>query len=410
MGVTTTSASSHLIWKHRREPASTFFGFHAVRLSRNVAFGSAAVSRACFRSAPDRDVSLRMRQMFLPLLVSMAMPCVFCHATSGDFSPASLRAASRYSAARSGFSFLVIQDGRVRYEDYAHGDEADRIVSIFSGTKGFWCVAAAASVQDGILDFDEPVCDTITEWRSDPRKSDIRVRDLLNFTAGIEPAFSLHGRSISDRNRYSIRLPAARARGQSFIYGPSQLQIFSELLRRKLEPRHLTPEQYLDRRILRAFGIGDVDFREDGKGNPLLASGFRLTARQWAELGELILGKGKYRGRQIVRWELLAECFRGTHINPMFGMGFWLNRSAPDGREVDVESMLELPWERQNWRAACLCREAPRDMIAAIGSGYQRMFVVPSMNVVIVRQGRDDSRFSDAHFLRLIFGQGELRW
>ena len=411
MGVPTTIASSHLIWKHRREPASTFFGFHAdaFRLYRNVALRSVAVSWACFRPALDRDVSPRMRQMFLPLLVSMAMPCVFCHATSDDFRPASLKAASRYSAARSGFSFLVIKDGRVTYEDYAHGDAANRTVSIFSGTKGFWCVAAAAAVQDGILDFDEPVCDTITEWRSDPRKSDIRVRDLLNFTAGIEPAFSLHGRTISDRNRYSIRLPAARPRGESFIYGPSQLQIFCELLRRKLAPRHLTPEQYLDRRILQAFGIGDVDFREDGMGNPLLASGFRLTARQWAELGELILGKGKYRGRQIVRSDLLAECFRGTHINPMFGMGFWLNRSAPDGREVDVESMLELPWERQSWRAACLCREAPRDMIAAIGSGYQRMFVVPSMNVVIVRQGRDDRRFSDAHFLRLIFGEGEQR-
>jgi CubicO group peptidase (beta-lactamase class C family) len=352
---------------------------------------------------------MRQISLFLPLLVSMAMPCVFCHATSGDFKSASLKAASKYSAARSGFSFLVIQDGRVRYEDYAHGDEADRIVSIFSGTKGFWCVAAAAAVQDGILDFDEPVCDTITEWRSDPDKSDIRVRDLLNFTAGIEPAFSLHGRTISDRNRYSIRLPASRSRGESFIYGPSQLQIFCELLRRKLEPRHLTPQQYLDRRILRVFGIYGVDFREDGKGNPLLASGFRLTARQWAELGELILGKGKYRGRQVVRWDLLAECFRGTHINPMFGMGFWLNRSAPDGREVDVERMLESPWERQNWREACLCREAPRDMIAAIGSGYQRMFIVPSRNVIIVRQGRNDGRFSDAHFLRLIFGEGEQR-
>jgi hypothetical protein len=45
-------------------------------------------------------------------------------------------------------------------------------------------------------------------------------------------------------------------------------------------------------------------------------------------------------------------------------------------------------------------------MIAAIGSGYQRMFIVPSMNVIVVRQGRDDGRFSDAHFLSLIFARG----
>ena len=175
-----------------------------------------------------------------------------------------LEAASRYSAARSGYSFLVIQDGRVTYQDLCTRRFADRTVSIFSGTKGFWCVAAAAAVADGILDFDEPVRDTITEWRSDPKKADIRVRDLLNFTAGIEPAFSLHGRCISDRNRYSIRLPVPSV---PVVSRSSTAQVScrysSELLRRKLEPRHLTPQQYLDRRILRSLGIGDVDFRED---------------------------------------------------------------------------------------------------------------------------------------------------
>jgi CubicO group peptidase (beta-lactamase class C family) len=352
---------------------------------------------------------MRRQGLLALLLVSMAMPCVVCHGRSGDLSLRSLAAASAYSAKRRGYSFVVMLDGRIVYETYANGDSADRIASIFSGTKGFWCAAAAAAAQDGILDFDESVCDTITEWRFDPTKSHIRVRDLLNFTAGIEPAFSLHGKSIGDRNAYSVRLPAERPRGDSFMYGPSQLQIFSEVLRRKLEPRHLTPEQYLTQRILRPLGIAGVDFREDRRGNPLLASGFRLTARQWARLGELVLGKGKYRGRQLVRWDLLEECFRGTRINPMFGMGFWLNRVAPDSHEVDVERMLEIPWERQDWREACLCRDAPRDLIAAIGSGYQRMFIVPSMNLVIVRQGRDDSRFSDAHFLRLIFGETRHR-
>ena len=347
---------------------------------------------------------MRQPRLYLLLLVYMAMPCVVCQASAGDLTTAVLRAASRYSAERRGFSFLVVQDGRVAHEDYANGDSADRVASIFSGTKGFWCVGAAAAVQDGILDFDEPVRNTITEWRSDPNKADIRIRDLLNFTAGIEPAFSLHGRSIGDRNQYSLRLPAVRPRGASFIYGPSQFQIYSEVLRRKLLSRDLTPERYLYQRLLRPLGIRGVDFREDRKGNPLLASGFRLTAREWARLGELILARGKYNGHLIVRWDLLAECFRGTHINPMFGMGFWLNRIGPESHEIDVEKMLDLPWQWQNWRDGCLCREAPGDMIAAIGSGYQRMFIVPSMNLVIVRQGRNDSRFSDTHFLRLIFG------
>jgi CubicO group peptidase (beta-lactamase class C family) len=327
---------------------------------------------------------------------------------SAEISTASCEAAQKYSAERRGLSLLVLQDGHIVYEAYSNGFGPDQVTSIYSGTKGFWCAAAVAAEQDGILDLDEPVKNTITEWQDKPDKAGIRIRDLLHFTAGIEPVFSLHGRSIADRNGFSIRRPAVRTPGTSFMYGPSQLQIFSEVLRRKLLSRHLTPRAYLTHRILRPLGIGEVDFREDNAGNPLLASGFKLTARQWLTLGILILNKGKYGHRQIVSSDLISECWRGSHANPMFGMGFWLNRTANDpmAREVDVEKMLNIPWQREDWQHDCLCKDAPGDMIAAIGSAYQRMFVIPSMNLIIVRQGRD-ARFSDARFLRLILGKSQ---
>ena len=108
----------------------------------------------------------------------MALPCKMVQAAKGKISAGSLRAASRYSALHRGYSFLVMQDGNVIFESYANGDDREHIASIFSGTKGFWCVAAAAAAQDGILDFDEPVCATIPEWCKNPEKSEIRVRDL----------------------------------------------------------------------------------------------------------------------------------------------------------------------------------------------------------------------------------------
>jgi CubicO group peptidase (beta-lactamase class C family) len=342
-----------------------------------------------------------MRQ--LKFLVSPVITVVITCSTASAVDGIALENAKKYSSSHHGFSLLVIQNNRTILEHYPGGHAGNEITSIYSGTKGFWCVAAAAAAQDGILDLDEHVQDTISEWRSDPRKERIRIRDLLHFTAGIEPVFSLHGKSISDRNGYSIKLAPARPPGDAFMYGPSQLQIFSEVLRRKLASRHLTPEQYLERRILRPLGIAGVDFREDKKGNPLLASGFKLDARQWAQLGKLILNDGKIGRRQLVRADLLKECFRGTRANPMFGMGFWLNREAPDGREIDVERMLDVPWERQSWRDGCLSNAAPPDTIAAIGSGFQRMYIVPSQNLIIVRQARNDPAFSDARFLELVF-------
>ena len=66
--------------------------------------------------------------------------------------------------------------------------------------------------------------------------------------------------------------------------------------------------------------------------------------------------------------------------------------------------MLHEKWPKQQWRNACLCRNAPSDLVASIGSGAQRLYVVPSQDLVIVRQGKD-SAFSDAEFLRLFFGR-----
>jgi len=66
--------------------------------------------------------------------------------------------------------------------------------------------------------------------------------------------------------------------------------------------------------------------------------------------------------------------------------------------------MLIPKWRRQNWNGACLCRDAPSDLVACIGSGCQRLYVIPSMQLVVVRHGSGGS-FSDAQFLRLLLGR-----
>ena len=87
----------------------------------------------------------------------------------------------------------------------------------------------------------------------------------------------------------------------------------------------------------------------------------------------------------------------------MFGLSFWLNTGANSkgAHECDIEKMLEKKWQEQDWGNHCICRNAPADLVAAVGSGYQRLFVIPSLDLVIVRQGAD-ARFSDAEFLRRI--------
>src|SRR5256884_1963470 len=312
--------------------------------------------------------------------------------------------AAKYSEGKRGFSMLVMQNGHTIFEHYANGGSARGRWPIFSGTKSFWGIAALAAVRDGLFKLDDPVSDTITEWKSDSRKSQITIRQLLNQTDGIEGASRLQRASIRDRNAMGIRLPTIAGPGSAFIYGPSHLQIFSELLRRKLKSRGTIA--YFEGHVSNGLGLRRLNYKKDARGNPLPATGFELTAREWARFGELVLGRGNYHGRQIVPADLLREAFAGSQANPSYGLTFWLNQGASNGREVDMERMLDLPWQTTQWNGVCICKDAPADMAVALGSHYQRLFIIPSLKTIIVRQG-SGGNFSDAHFLRLVLGRME---
>lgn len=319
-----------------------------------------------------------------------------------DIQPDNCARAANYSESKRGFSMLVMQNGHTVFEHYANGGSADSRCKILSGTKSFWGIAALCAVRDGLIKLDDRVADIITEWRNDPAKSQITIRQLLNQTDGVEPAPHLHSDSIRDRNAVAIQLPLVASPGSAFAYGPSHLQIFSEVLRRKLNGRSTI--SYVEQNVLSPLGLMSLEFKKDGRGNPLPASGFELSAREWARFGELVLGHGNYHGKQIVAPSLLAPALSGSSANPSYGLTFWLNRQAPHAPEIDVEKELDLKWQRARWIDICVCQTAPPDMVVALGSDYQRLFIIPSLNALIVRQGMSP-KFSDAYFLRLILGR-----
>ncbi|HJT82783.1 MAG TPA: serine hydrolase [Chthoniobacterales bacterium] len=324
-------------------------------------------------------------------------------AANAAITPNNCSRAAKYSESKRGLSLLVIQNGQTIFERYARGASPNGRWPIFSGTKSFWGLAALCAVNDGLFKLDDPVAATITEWKTDPRKSRITIRQLLNLTSGLEGASRLHRSSFANRNAAAIRVQCVAEPGTRFIYGPSHLQVFVEVLRRKLGGR--SSISYIQEKVLGPLNLGAMEFKADRRGNPLAATGFELTAREWARLGQLILSHGSYNGRRIVSANLLNEALSGSAPNSGYGLTFWLNSQAPRGVELDIEKELDLPWERARWNNVCIARAAPADMVIGLGSGYQRLFVIPSLNVVIVRQGKD-AKFSDSHFLRLLLGRG----
>lgn len=314
-----------------------------------------------------------------------------------------IRLAADYSAVHRGKSLLIIQHGKILHESYSNGFRADQAHKIYSGTKSFWSLAALAAEEDGVIHLKERAADTITEWRGDRLKSRITIRQLLDFSSGLDPFFELHEDGIKDRDRLAVNRQLVAEPGEAFIYGPCSLQVFHEILKRRLASRGQTPTRYLERRVLRPLGLGPQRYVADANGNPLLAAGFLLTARQWAQIGKAVLNQTNH----VAPPEAIEDgSGRGSRVNAAFGLGFWNNSMADRfrAREVDVEMMLHEKWPQQRWRNACLCRSAPPDLVASIGSGAQRLYAVRSQNLIIVRQGLD-SAFSDAEFLRLLFGR-----
>lgn len=305
-----------------------------------------------------------------------------------------IQAAAAYSSSHGGHAFLIMQNGKVLYESYANGHSRGAPHRIYSGTKAFWGLAALAADKDGLVSLDEPVSNTITEWKDDTRRSQITVRQLLDFSSGLAPMFGLHENTFKDRTAAALKAPVAGTPGGSFIYGPASLQVWHEVLARKLRDKGQTPTRYLERKVLGAVSLGPQRYLPDQKGAPLLASGFMLTARQWAGLGHWVL---KHKDVQAT--------LKGS-ANPAFGFGFWNNKATSStAHEVDVESMLDRPWASQSWRGACLSRVAPADMLACIGSYGQRLYIIPSQKLVIVRLAQD-KKPDDAQMLKLLFSKG----
>lgn len=333
----------------------------------------------------------------------MLFPASSLHAQLSD---ASIAKAQEYSAAHQGRALIVQEGGRLRFEKYYNGYTRGEPLHIFSGTKSFFGVLAVIAEEDGLLRLDERVADTLTEWRDDPRKSGITIRETLNFTSGLETGFQeIYGRSSEDKISRAVGLRATRERGQSFLYGPGNMNVFCEVLRRKLKGRGLSYEDYLSQKLLRPLGIQVSRWREDAQGNPVPSAGMYLTGQEWIKFGEMINAGGRVGLKQVVKTESLRQCFAGTEINPAFGLCFWVNAHAgqPGAREVDVEEELEIEPLPEDWRGAVISNAAPRDLIVSLGSTFQRLYLVPSMDLVVVHHGKPGRTFRDFEFLKILF-------
>jgi len=277
-------------------------------------------------------------------------------------------AALAYAERHKLHALAVTRRGKLIFECYGSTYAADRPHPIYSGTKSFWGVAALAAQEDGILRLDEQVARTIPEWEESPRKELMTVRDLLNMTAGF--GFGGLGSAVPT-GAAAIAAPLKTMPGATFTYGGIPLQVFGEVLRRKLGGRE--PHDYLRERVLDPIGLAIASWRTLKDGTRPLPTGASLGPYEWLKFGQLLLERGTYKGKKILEPASLAACFEPTRANQRYGLGFWLSPFP------------ELP-----------------SIAYASGSGGQALYVLFSLETVVVHLGASGSWKHDTFLRKLL--------
>ena len=306
--------------------------------------------------------------------------------------------AKEYNRSVGGQTLVVMHQGKVILEDYANGGRKEKWMMLASGTKSFNGIVALAAIEDGIITLEKKVCDSLTEWNQDPLKSQITYQHLLTLTSGLDPG-PTDGKSKKLTWNQIIQLPMTGTPGKQFVYGSTHFNTFGEALQRYTKKLFgETYEQYLKRRILNPIGVKVFWGMRCKDGNPQLAGGAYMTAMDWAKFGEWVRNKGVLNHNQLIQADLFSLLTQGSNQNPAYGLTWWLKEP------VSKEQIGKIPILRGDMGDIANSDWVPEDLFMAAGAGKQLLYIIPSLELVVVRQAPlgNEKYYRDIEFLSLL--------
>ena len=267
---------------------------------------------------------------------------------------------------------VVVQDGRVIAERYADGIGVDTPLLGFSMTKSVVNALIGLLTQQGLVtpSFTAP----IAEWRGDLRR-EIEIEHLMRMTTGLaldetNSGFDLSSQMVylhNDMAGVAVKAPLIAEPGTRWAYSSPTTQILARIIRDAVGG----PEQTLRfawRELFNPLGMRNVTLEFDGSGTLQGSSSMLASARDWARFGLLYLQDGVAGGQRILH-EDWVDLSAAATLDTDYGAGFWTNRSEH---------------ARAKGRVAM---GIPRDAFFAFGDLGQRIVILQSQRMVIVRLG-----------------------
>ena len=295
---------------------------------------------------------------------------------------AALEEVVAYVQSQKTTGFLIIQDGETITEhnwplpddaasqtfraNFVHGETARGALreDVASQQKSFIAILVGVGVDKGLIDIERPVSGYIgAGWSkaAPEQEAAITVRHLLEMNSGL-------------KENLTYEAPA----GEKFFYNtPAYAKLKPVLEKAANEDLRLISQLWLTK----AANMHDTGWEQRpaafaDAGNP---TGLVTTPRDIAIMGQIVLdGGARPGGGRIISKEQLDAMFAPTDTNPAYGRLWWLNNS-----EYSINVGAASP--RREGR---FIPSAPVDTLSALGAQDRKLFVVPSMKLIVVRTGQ----------------------
>jgi CubicO group peptidase (beta-lactamase class C family) len=346
------------------------------------------------------------KNLLIALSVSICLCAEFCSAAQFDFkiappesqgfSAEKLNELTKSLAAKNTKALLIVSSDRIVCEWYAKGHGPDKkhyTASLAKALVGGMSLLVA--LNDGLVAADDPACKYVPQWKDDPVKSAITIRHLATHSSGVEdaeqddiPHMELGGWKggfwRKDPDPFTLsrdKAPIIFTPGTKYAYSNPGMAMLSYTVTAGLRgTKHTDVRTLLRERITKPIGVKDSEW-SIGYGKTYDVDGLQLvpnwgggscTARAIARVGRLMLRKGDWQGKQLVdrRWVETVLSYAGTPLpdrppgnpQPACGLGWYTNFDAV--------------WPK-----------VPCDAFAGAGAGNQVLLVVPSLDLIVVRNG-----------------------
>jgi len=274
---------------------------------------------------------------------------------------------------------VVIHKGRMIAEQYAPGVDASTPLIGWSMTKSVTNMLVGLLVQDGRLTLDQAA--PVPPWHKeagDPRAV-ITIDQLLRMSSGLvfDEEYGLYSdvtRMLSaeeDVAGFAASKPLLAEPDSLWSYSSGTSNILSGIIRRTVGGDLQHYYDFVQQRLFLPLGIFSASIEPDYSGTFIGSSFMYANARDWARLGQFCLQQGRWQGEQLLPEDWLRYSTTPTPTNPKnnYGAHFWLNANPVDKQQ------------QRTWPSL------PPDTFSMNGFQGQRVVIVPSEGLVVVRLG-----------------------